>query len=242
MSDTTNAVLQRAYELIEADELEQAQTLLAPLLETDDKNPALWWVYSHALRDKSIGQLALDRVLELDPSYPGANELKDDLLELQSRDPEFLELDAGEEFAAQEAGGSAIDDWEDVQAEVSKTARPLRAGARRRSYWRSYCFIVAAGIALVASGAVDISEVLSGILPSPEAEIIVVVAPTSAPSPSESEAGESTPQASPKRLRWRTPPQSTRQPWSRPGKRQRRRRQPQRRALRPSPARRRTRR
>lgn len=196
MSDTNNTVLQRAYELIEADDLEQAQTLLTPLLETDDKNPALWWVYSHALRDKSIGQLALDRVLELDPSYPGASELKEDLLELQSRDPEFLELDEGEDYSAQDADGSAIDDWEDVQAELEKTE--ASSGGRQAAVILAVIlFIVAAGIALVASGAVDISEILSGILPSPEAEIIVVVAPTSAPSDSESDANESMPQVSP---------------------------------------------
>lgn len=196
MSDTTNAVLQRAYELIEAGELEQAQSLLAPLLETDDKNPSLWWVYSHALRDKSIGQLALDRVLELDPSYPGANELKEDLLELQSRDPEYLEQDADEGFSAQATGGSDIDDWEDVQAELEESESASR-GRNAAVILAVILFIVAAGIALVASGAVDITEILSGILPSPEAEIIVVVPPTSAPSPSGSEAGESTPQASP---------------------------------------------
>ena len=118
MSDSTNAVLQRAYELIEDDELEQAQELLAPLLETEEDNPSLWWVYSHALRDQSIGQLALDRVLELDPSYPGANELKNDVLEIHSSDPEFLQVDVDESVSAQDAMGSAIDDWDDIQPEL----------------------------------------------------------------------------------------------------------------------------
>ena len=196
MSDSTNTILQRAYELIEADELVQAQALLAPLLETDDKNPALWWVYSHTQRDKSLGQLALERVLELDPAYPGANELKEDVLELQSRDPEFLEVDADESLAAQEASGSAIDDWEDLQAEIEESE--ASSGGRQAAVILAIIlFIVAAGIALVASGAVDVSEILSGILPSPEAEIIVVVAPTAAPSVLESDAGESTSQASP---------------------------------------------
>ena len=180
MSDTTNAVLQRAHELIENDELEQAQALLAPLLETDDKNPALWWVYTHALRDQSIGQLALDRVLELDPSYPGANELKKDVLEVQARDPDFLQLDANEGPAAQEAAGGAVDDWDDLQPEIE--ASDESAGGRAGVVALAVIlFIVAAGIALVASGAIDISEVLSGILPTPEAEVIVVSAPTDEP-------------------------------------------------------------
>lgn len=180
MSESTNSVLQRAHELIENDELEQAQEMLAPLLETDDKNPSLWWVYSHALRDQSIGQLALDRVLELDPSYPGANELKEDVLEIQSRDPDFLQADADGSVAAQDVAGSAIADWDDVQVELNDSVEST-GGRIGVVVLAVILFVVAAGIALVASGTIDISEVLSGILPSPEAEVIVVAAPTVGP-------------------------------------------------------------
>ncbi len=195
MSDANNAVLQRAYELIEADQLEQAQELLAPLLETDAKNPALWWVYSHALRDRSIGQLALDRVLELDPAYPGASELKDDVLEIQSRDPDFLAIDGLESISAQTAVDSqgAIDDWDDLQFESADDGGS--SGGRQGAVILAVVlFIVAAGIALVASDTIDIAEILSGILPSPEAEIIVVSAPTAGPAASATGASESTPE------------------------------------------------
>ena len=193
MSDSTNAVLQRAYELIEADQLEQAQELLAPLLETDDDNPALWWVYSHALRDQSIGQLALDRVLELDPSYPGANELKADVQEILSRDPDFLDIDGDEGIAAQEATSSAIDDWEDLRAELEDSG--TSSGGRQGAVVLAIIlFVVAAGIALVASDTLNISELLSGILPTPEAEVIVVSAPTAGPADSETDSSESTPE------------------------------------------------
>lgn len=193
MSDSTNTVLQRAYELIEIDELEQAQELLAPLLETDDKNPALWWVYSHALRDQSIGQLALDRVLELDPSYPGANELKEDVLEIQSRDPDFLQVDVDESASAQEVV-DAIDDWDDLRPGLEDGGEDSsgRLGAVALAL---ILFVVAAGIALVASGSIDVSEILSGILPSPEAAVIVVEAPIAGPATSESEPDESAPDA-----------------------------------------------
>ena len=93
MSDSTNAVLQRAYELIEQDELEQAQAILTPLLETESDNASLWWVYTHSLRDRAIGLLALDRVLELDPSYPGASDLKADVDVIHERDEELAGLD-----------------------------------------------------------------------------------------------------------------------------------------------------
>ena len=190
MSDSTNTVLQRAYELIENDELEQAQELLAPLLETDDKNPSLWWVYSHALRDQSIGQLALDRVLELDPSYPGANELKEEVLEIQSRDQDFLQVDSADGVAAQEAVDS-IDDWDDLQPAL-EDADALPNGRVGAVALAVILFVVAAGIALVASGTIDISEILSDILPTPEAEVIVVAAPTAAPATLESDP-EATP-------------------------------------------------
>ncbi len=196
MSDSTNTILQRAYELIENDELEQAQALLAPLLETDEENPSLWWVYSHALRDQSIGQLALDRVLELDPSYPGAKELKDDVLEIQARDADLIALDADESVSAQDAAGSAIDDWDDLQPSNldSDKSSNGRLGAVLLAI---ILFVVAAGIALVAAGVVDISEILETILPTPEAEVVVVAAPTAGPTALASDSSESTPEISP---------------------------------------------
>ena len=179
MSDSTNAILQHAYELIENDDLEQAQTILTPLLETDDDNPALWWVYSHALRDRAIGQLALDRVLELDPSFPGAGELKADVLEVESRDPDLVELELHTSGGAQTASGIDIDDWEDLQP-VLETESDSTGGRRGFVILAVILLIVVSSAALVISGTVDISELLSGILPSPEPAIIVVSAPTEA--------------------------------------------------------------
>ena len=59
MSDTSNGILQRAYTHIENDEPEKAQEILAPLLQDDANNAHLWWVYTHAVSDASIGQAAL---------------------------------------------------------------------------------------------------------------------------------------------------------------------------------------
>ena len=56
MSDTTAALLRQAYSLIENDELEKAQEILAPLLEKDANNVHLWWVYTHAVRDALSGR------------------------------------------------------------------------------------------------------------------------------------------------------------------------------------------
>lgn len=177
MSDSTSVILQQAHQLIENDELEQARSILAPLLETDAENPSLWWVYAHALRDRSIGQLALDRVIALDPSYPGAAELKADVLALHEQDDDFLTVAADNVDKAQSAGDSPVDEWEELQP------LPLNdsdASGSRLGFVLLVVIllVVASGAALFASGAIDLSDLLSGILPTPEPALIVVLEPT----------------------------------------------------------------
>jgi hypothetical protein len=74
MSDNA-AILNEAYGLIEQGELARARTLLQPLLESDSQNPDVWWLYTHAAEDENEGRRALERVLALDPQYPGATDL-----------------------------------------------------------------------------------------------------------------------------------------------------------------------
>ena len=181
MSESTQAILQRAYELIEIDELEQARALLTPLLETDAEDPSLWWVYAHALRDRSLGQMALDRVLALDPQYPGAAELKGDLDALAAQDEALLGADPNAEPVALSAADAEIDDWEDLQASL-----PVESEAGR-SRWAfiallALLLIVATGGALVATGLVDLSGLLGAILPTSQAPIVVVTTSTAEPS------------------------------------------------------------
>lgn len=169
MSDTTNALLQQAYALIENDELEGAQEILAPLLQDDANNAHLWWVYTHAVRDVAIGQAALERVLELDPKYPGARELKADVLEAQSNDPDLIALEAREANAENDFD---VDDWENVRPSVDSGADS--SSSRLRVALLAILLLVIAGGAFVISGEVDINELLSSILPSPEPQVIVV--------------------------------------------------------------------
>lgn len=180
MNDSTNAILRKAYEFIENDELEQAQSILAPLLETDAENPSVWWVYSHAVRDRSIGQLALDRAIALDPSYPGASELRADVLELQDQEDDLLGLQTDVDGKTQTVDDIAVDDWEDLQPDVTSEVEPSR-GRSAFVLPVLILLIIATGAALVASGAIDLSELLSGILPTPEPVIIVVSDPTDEP-------------------------------------------------------------
>jgi hypothetical protein len=74
MRDTAG-ILNEAYQLIEAGNLGEARQRLQPLLANDSQNPDVWWLYAHAVEDPTEGQQALERVLELSPSYPGAADL-----------------------------------------------------------------------------------------------------------------------------------------------------------------------
>lgn len=177
MSKSNDAILQRAYELIEKDELEQAQEILAPLLEADASNASLWWVYTHAMRDRAIGQAALDRVLEIDPSYPGARELKADLQQIQAQEDEFAALRQGGNGSAPQKTAYDIDDWEDLQPAV-ESQRRSRAIGRGAIVVVLALAIVVAGLGLVVSGAVELPAWLTDLFPSPEPAVIVVAAPT----------------------------------------------------------------
>ncbi len=177
MSKSNDAILQRAYELIEKDELEQAQEILAPLLEADAGNASLWWVYTHAMRDRAIGQAALNRVLEIDPSYPGARELKADLQQIQAQEDEFAALRQGGNGSAPQKTAYDIDDWEDLQPAVA-SQRSSRAIGRGAIVIVLALAIVVAGLGLVVSGAVELPAWLTDLFPSPEPAVIVVAAPT----------------------------------------------------------------
>jgi len=178
MSESTDAILRRAHELIEKDQLEQAEEALAPLLETEGNNPALWWVYSHAVSDSVIGVAALDRVLQLDPTYPGARELKAEVLAAQG----VLAGDLGPELDLASAQSSLvdeddIDDWESIKPALEDASTNPRAG-------RGFVLIIvallilASGAVLVLSGAIDINEILSLFTQPTNEPIIVVAAPT----------------------------------------------------------------
>lgn len=75
MSDATNQVLEQAYSLIEADRLDEAEALLKPVLAEDPDNVDAWWLYVHAVKDVETARMALNTVLKLDPTYPGATDL-----------------------------------------------------------------------------------------------------------------------------------------------------------------------
>lgn len=84
MSAQSSDLLTHAYDLIEADKLDEAAAILKPILETEKNNPDVWWLYSHAVKDVETARLALSNVLRLDSNYPDAAEL---LRQLEAQSP-----------------------------------------------------------------------------------------------------------------------------------------------------------
>jgi hypothetical protein len=75
MNDDTNQVLTQAYDLIEADQLDEAKAVLEPVVNQEKDNADAWWLYAHAVNDTATARNALQNVLRIDPSYPDAAEL-----------------------------------------------------------------------------------------------------------------------------------------------------------------------
>lgn len=107
MSDAVSQSLTDAYELIESGQLNKAREVLEPILETHDGNPDAWWLYAHAVEDPVEARVALDNVMRLDPQYPGADELAQQLtqdtgdqFEIENSDIEPLEFDLVDEDAS----------------------------------------------------------------------------------------------------------------------------------------------
>lgn len=73
--DQLDQTLDKAYDLIEADRLNDARALLEPLTKTQPQNPDIWWLYAHALEDSKSASHALRHVIAIDPYYPGAADL-----------------------------------------------------------------------------------------------------------------------------------------------------------------------
>ena len=159
MAESTEAILGQAHAFIEAGQLGRAQETLAPLLESEADNPALWWVYAHAVTDREIGMAALDRVLQLDPNYPGARELKDQA----AAGPSALEPLAAPLSIATDSpleDTSRIDEWEEIKPQL-----PPDPGSSGRSRAVVVILVIAivagVGAALVVTGVVDISPLTS---------------------------------------------------------------------------------
>ncbi len=87
MVTATNEALSEAYELIEANRIDEARQLLEPMLESEADNPDVWWVYAHAVDNPTDARRALRQIKELDPQYPQVDEMLAEIDELQPTAP-----------------------------------------------------------------------------------------------------------------------------------------------------------
>ncbi len=72
MTDQLQGLLASAYELIEADQLAEARSLLKPILAENPDSADAWWLYAHAVEDPETARTALNNVLRIDRDYPSA--------------------------------------------------------------------------------------------------------------------------------------------------------------------------
>lgn len=91
--------LDKAFELIEANRLDEARAILKPVLDTQKDNPDVWWLYAHAVTDPETAKLALSNVQRLDPNYLNTgdllyaletNTLSDAQTDSDDKEPSFL--------------------------------------------------------------------------------------------------------------------------------------------------------
>jgi hypothetical protein len=81
MTDQTGGSLNAAYEAIKAKDLSRARDLLSTYLVDQPNDVDAWWLYSYAVTDVAQAKKALETVLRLDPAYPGARDLLNELEE-----------------------------------------------------------------------------------------------------------------------------------------------------------------
>lgn len=75
MSDATSGPLRDAYEAIQANQLPKARGILSTYVSEKPNDPDAWWLYSYAAENPTEARKALENVLRLDPMYPGARDL-----------------------------------------------------------------------------------------------------------------------------------------------------------------------
>jgi hypothetical protein len=79
MTEATSGPLRDAYEAIQANNLPLARTILGGYLKTEPNNADGWWLMNYAANDGHEAREALQNVLRIDPTYPGARELLDEV-------------------------------------------------------------------------------------------------------------------------------------------------------------------
>lgn len=98
MSQPSSEQLQRAYELIQSDDIAKAHAILTRHLANHRDDVDAWWLMVYATEEQSEAERALQNVLRLDPNHEQARALLDEIggipetiAELPFKDPSFLD-------------------------------------------------------------------------------------------------------------------------------------------------------
>ena len=162
-SSTTGDSLSKAYRLIEADELGAARAVLEPLVEAEPDNADAWWLYAHAVTDTFAARRALDQVVRLNPNYPGAAELLNQLEVVSRTESETEPLPVGEietvdfepelVFDDEEPVVDTVVDEEPVIAPVASTTDEVEhvEAAKPRSSRSWLPFVALLAVVLIAA-------------------------------------------------------------------------------------------
>lgn len=182
-SSTTSDSLSKAYRLIEADELAAARAVLEPILASEPDNVDAWWMYAHAVADTLTARKALDEVMRLDPDYPGAAELMEQL-EVVTRseaeteplpvtDMDFEPVFDEGQFDDEDEEDELLLDDEPVIAPVHDDLRDSVNTSTRRSW-----VPIAALVAIVALVLIAAVLLLQPPPPEPGTDVVAVPSPT----------------------------------------------------------------
>lgn len=114
MTDQTGGSLNAAYDAIKAKDLSKARDLLSTYLVDQPNDVDAWWLYSYAVTDVDQARKALETVLRLDPAYPGARDLLNELegaspsAPIDSADPRVPEAAALRPLSERPSGAAPL--------------------------------------------------------------------------------------------------------------------------------------
>lgn len=143
MSQPSSEQLQRAYELIQSDEIAEAHGILTRHLASYRDDVDAWWLMVYATEDQHEAERALRNVLRLDPSHEQARALLDEIggvaepemAEAVIQDPSFLAgLDSTmpQVSTSTRVASKTLDDEFDFddEADVEPLTKPVRSSRR----------------------------------------------------------------------------------------------------------------
>jgi hypothetical protein len=177
MSEMADERLSKAFRLIEADELSAARAILDGVLAGEPDNADAWWLYAHAVSDPADAQRALDNVLRIDPMYPGAAELAQELGMVAAEPPKPLPRISPISTATVPAAmPEAMPDFPETDEDLPNLDDGLE-DASRRSLIRGIAVVLAVLLILVILGLVLLNRRGTQPIATPT-QVAVAISPT----------------------------------------------------------------